>query len=150
MAVAHTRVFISHSTKNAAFVDRLVERLRDNYSATWYAPRHTCGGYFAENIHQSLNRRLRYCRMLNAARKCTTLAAKNWPTFRVLENGTGKRSPYLRPQGGGPTWPPKWAHSRPLPTIAGPSARSTQQSSVAAQVRLGSGNGTSTVIFEEM
>src|SRR5438874_1778816 len=26
MAVAHTRVFISHSTKNAAFADRLVER----------------------------------------------------------------------------------------------------------------------------
>ena len=44
MAVAHTRVFISHSTKNAAFVDRLIERLRDHYITTWYAPRHMPGG----------------------------------------------------------------------------------------------------------
>jgi hypothetical protein len=54
MAVAHTRVFISHTTKNAAFVDKLVERLRDHYITTWYAPRHMPGGYFAENIRQSL------------------------------------------------------------------------------------------------
>ena len=55
MAVAHTRVFISHSTKNAAFADRLVERLRDHYITTWYAPRHMPSGYFAENIRQALN-----------------------------------------------------------------------------------------------
>ncbi len=55
MALAHRRVFISHSTKNAAFVDRLVERLRDHYITTWYAPRHMPGGYFAENIRQALN-----------------------------------------------------------------------------------------------
>ncbi len=55
MAVSHTRVFISHSTKNAVLVDRLVERLRDHYIATWYAPRHMPGGYFAENIRQALN-----------------------------------------------------------------------------------------------
>lgn len=54
MSVAHTRVFISHSTKNAAFVDKLVERLRDHYIATWYAPRHMPGGYFVENIEQAL------------------------------------------------------------------------------------------------
>lgn len=54
MAVAHTRVFISHSTKNAVFVDQLVERLRDHYITTWYAPRHMPGGYFAENIREAL------------------------------------------------------------------------------------------------
>ena len=55
MAAAHTRVFISHSRKNAAFVDRLVERLRDHYVTTWYAPRHMPGCCFAENIRQALN-----------------------------------------------------------------------------------------------
>jgi hypothetical protein len=50
MAISHTQVFISHSTKNAAFVDKLVERLRDHYITTWYAPRHMPGGYFAENF----------------------------------------------------------------------------------------------------
>ena len=55
MAIAHTRVFISHSTKNAAFVDRFVERLREHYIKTWYAPRHMPGGSFAENIRQALN-----------------------------------------------------------------------------------------------
>ncbi len=55
MAVAHTRVFISHSTKSAAFVDRLVERFRDHYIATWYAPRHMPGGCFAANIREALN-----------------------------------------------------------------------------------------------
>jgi hypothetical protein len=55
MAVAQTRVFISHSTRNAAFADRLVERLRDHYITTWYAPRHMPGGYFAENIRQALS-----------------------------------------------------------------------------------------------
>lgn len=55
MAVAHSRVFISHATKDAAFVDGLVERLRDHYITTWYAPRHMPGGYFAENICQALN-----------------------------------------------------------------------------------------------
>jgi hypothetical protein len=54
MAVAHTRVFISHSTKNVKFVDWLVERSRDHYISTWYAPRHMPGGYFAENIRQAL------------------------------------------------------------------------------------------------
>lgn len=48
MPAAHPCVFISHSTKNAAFVDRLVERLRDHYSTTWDAPRHMPGGCFAE------------------------------------------------------------------------------------------------------
>jgi len=55
MAVAHTRVFISHSTKNPAFVDRLVEGLRDHYITTWYTQRHMPSGYFAENIRQALN-----------------------------------------------------------------------------------------------
>jgi hypothetical protein len=54
MAVAHTRVFISHSTKNVKFVDQFVERLRDHYISTWYSPRHMPGGYFAENIRQEL------------------------------------------------------------------------------------------------
>ncbi len=54
MPVAHTRVFISHSSKNAKFADQLVERLRDHYITTWYSPRHMPGGYFAENIRQEL------------------------------------------------------------------------------------------------
>jgi hypothetical protein len=55
MSQAVTRVFVSHSTQNAKFVDPLVERLRDHYIATWYAPRHMPGGYFAENIRQGVN-----------------------------------------------------------------------------------------------
>lgn len=55
MSKAHTRVFISHSTKDAIFVDKLVERLRDHYIMTWYAPRNMPGGYFAENIQQALD-----------------------------------------------------------------------------------------------
>lgn len=55
MTVAHTRVFISYATKNTVFVDPLVERLRDHYIVTWYAPRNMPGGYFTENIHQALN-----------------------------------------------------------------------------------------------
>jgi hypothetical protein len=55
MSVAVTRVFVSHSTQNAKFVDPFVERLRDHYIDTWYAPRHMPGGYFAENIRQGLN-----------------------------------------------------------------------------------------------
>lgn len=54
MPTAHTRVFISHSTKDAAFVDGLVERMRDHYIASWYAPRHMPGGYFKSNIEQAL------------------------------------------------------------------------------------------------
>lgn len=56
MAAAHTRVFVSHSTKNAKIVDSLVERLRDHYITTWYAPRHMPGGYFQENIRYALNK----------------------------------------------------------------------------------------------
>ena len=48
MAVAQSRVFLSHATKNAAFVDRFVERLRDHCITTWSAPGHMPGGYFAE------------------------------------------------------------------------------------------------------
>ena len=55
MTLDGTRVFISHSTRNATFVDKLVERLREHYISTWYAPRHMSGGYFAENIRQALN-----------------------------------------------------------------------------------------------
>lgn len=55
MTTAHIRVFISYATQNTGFVDPLVERLRDHYIMTWYAPRHMPGGYFAENIHQALN-----------------------------------------------------------------------------------------------
>jgi hypothetical protein len=55
MPVAHTRVFISHASKNAPFADKLVERLRDHYIATWYSPRHMPGGYFAENIRRALD-----------------------------------------------------------------------------------------------
>ena len=47
---------MSHSTKKAPFVDRLVERLRDHSITTWYAPRTTPGGYSTENIRQPLNR----------------------------------------------------------------------------------------------
>lgn len=54
MPAAHTRVFISHTTKNAKFVDALVERLRDHYITTWYAPRHMPGGYFKSNIADAL------------------------------------------------------------------------------------------------
>jgi hypothetical protein len=54
MAAAHTRVFISHSTRDSAFVDKLVERLRDHYVTTWYAPRHMPGGYFLEGIRRAL------------------------------------------------------------------------------------------------
>jgi hypothetical protein len=57
-------VFISHSTKNAAFVDRLAERFRGHSITTWYAPRHMPGGYFAENIRQALNRQLRESRTI--------------------------------------------------------------------------------------
>ncbi len=52
-------MFISHSTKNTTFVGRLVERLRDYYLTTSDAPRHMPGGYFAANIRQALDRRLR-------------------------------------------------------------------------------------------
>jgi hypothetical protein len=55
MSKAHTQVFISHSTKNADFVDKLVERLRYHYITMWYAPRNMPGGYFKENIRQALN-----------------------------------------------------------------------------------------------
>jgi hypothetical protein len=55
MPVSHTRVFISFATPNKPFVDQLVERLRDHYIKTWYAPRNMPGGYFAENIRQALN-----------------------------------------------------------------------------------------------
>lgn len=54
MGAAHTRVFISHSTRDSGFVDLLVEQLRDHYITTWYAPRHMPGGYFAENIRDAL------------------------------------------------------------------------------------------------
>lgn len=54
MPAAHTRVFVSHSTKNAKFTDALVERLRDHYVATWYAPRHMPSGYFLGNIRDAL------------------------------------------------------------------------------------------------
>ena len=47
-------VFISQTTKNAAFVDKLVARPRDHYITTWYTPRHMPGGYVAENLRQSL------------------------------------------------------------------------------------------------
>lgn len=56
MPPAHTRVFVSHSTRNAKFTDALVERLRDHYIATWYAPRHMPGGYFKSNIEDALAR----------------------------------------------------------------------------------------------
>lgn len=54
MPAAHTRVFISHTTRNAKFTDALVERLRDHYITTWYAPRHMPGGYFKSNIQDAL------------------------------------------------------------------------------------------------
>jgi len=54
MPITHTRVFISHSTKNGKFADALVERLRDHYIATWYAPRHMPGGYFKSKIEAAL------------------------------------------------------------------------------------------------
>ncbi len=54
MPIAHPRVFISHSTKDAKFVDGLVQRLRDHYITSWYAPRHMPGGYFKSNIEQAL------------------------------------------------------------------------------------------------
>ncbi|NBO93500.1 MAG: toll/interleukin-1 receptor domain-containing protein [Planctomycetia bacterium] len=54
MPIAHARVFISHSTKDAKFTDTLVERLRDHYITTWYAPRHMPGGYFKEGLEQAL------------------------------------------------------------------------------------------------
>jgi hypothetical protein len=56
MTAAHARVFISYATENRGFVDPLVERLRDHYITTWYAPRHMPGGYFAENIRQALDK----------------------------------------------------------------------------------------------
>jgi monothiol glutaredoxin len=49
MPVNHTRVFISHSTKNSSSSTKLVERLRDHYNATWYSPRQMPGGYFAKH-----------------------------------------------------------------------------------------------------
>lgn len=54
MPTAHTQVFISHSTKDAKFVDGLVERLRDHYIKSWYAPRNMPGGYFLSNIQEAL------------------------------------------------------------------------------------------------
>jgi len=55
VTVAVARVFISHATQDVAFVNTLVERLRDHYIETWYAPRHMPGGYFAENIYKALS-----------------------------------------------------------------------------------------------
>jgi hypothetical protein len=55
MTQAAARIFISHSTQDARFVDALVERLRDHYLATWYAPRHMPGGYFKEGLEKALN-----------------------------------------------------------------------------------------------
>ena len=56
MPKAHIRVFISHSSKNSNFVEKLVERLREHYIPTWYSPRNMPGGYFSESIQQALNR----------------------------------------------------------------------------------------------
>ncbi len=56
MTVAHTRVFVSYATQNVKLVDPLIERLRDHYITTWYAPRHMPGGYFVENIRQALSK----------------------------------------------------------------------------------------------
>jgi hypothetical protein len=54
MPAAVSQVFVSHSTKDAKFVDPLVERLRDHYITSWYAPRNMPGGYFQSNIEQAL------------------------------------------------------------------------------------------------
>jgi hypothetical protein len=54
MTRAHTRVFISYSTINQEFVDKLVEVLRDHYIMTWYAPRNIEAGLWEERITEAL------------------------------------------------------------------------------------------------
>lgn len=55
MPAGHTKVFISHSTKDASFNHDFVTWLQDNYVNTWFAPRHIDGGYFEEDIRAALS-----------------------------------------------------------------------------------------------